>query len=72
MGSGKKAPQIKLSERQRKILERYHNKRNISRQYYQRIDIILQAFKGRQNLQISQSLSIKMAKTVGQKLWSSM
>ena len=58
MGSGKKAPQIKLSERQRKILERYHNKRNISRQYYQRIDIILQAFKGRQNLQISQSLSI--------------
>lgn len=58
MGSGKKAPQVKLSERQRKILERYGNKRNISRQYYQRIGIILQAFNGRQNLQISESLSI--------------
>lgn len=58
MGSGKKAPQVKLSERERKILERYYNKRNISRQHYQRIGIILQSFHGRQNLEISQSLSI--------------
>lgn len=58
MNRGKAAPKVLLSKRQKQILASYCNRRNISVQEKQRIEIMLQAHSGKSDLAISRDLQI--------------
>lgn len=58
MHSGPSAPKVELTERQKKILTKYINKRDISTQIQARINIILHAYEAKSNLGISKLLGL--------------
>jgi hypothetical protein len=58
MAKGRKAPELKLNERQRRILEKYFSKRTIPIQSKQRINILFQANQGKGNGCIAESIQV--------------
>lgn len=60
MHRGKPAAEVRLSPRQEQLLTTYRNKRNSCPiQYRKRIDIILHAFEGLNNSQISEQVEVR-------------
>lgn len=58
MAKGRKAPELKLNEQQKRILEKYSSKRTIPIQSRQRTNILFQANQGKGNGCIAESIQV--------------